>query len=272
MGSSGPLGAFDSGVGGLSVLRQIRTLLPTEDLVFVADSGHVPYGNKSRQFIKDRALAISRFLIEQGAKAIVVACNTATAVAVDTMRSSFPPMPVVGMEPAVRPAVAATKTGVIGVLATVGTLDSARFAGLLDRFAQGVTVETRSAPGLVEAIESGDVNGQGARALVERYTRPLIEANADTIVLGSTHYHFVRELVADVVGPQITVIETGHAVAKQVQRVLDAGGLLRSSEALGTERFWTSGDPELGTKVISSLWKRDVPVSRLPPEFAWTAQ
>ena len=264
--NAAPIGVFDSGVGGLSVLRDIRTELPAEDLLFVADSLHVPYGNKSPEAIVRRAVALSRFLLEQGAKVIVVACNTATAAAAERLRATLT-VPVVAMEPAVKPAAEATKNGVVGVLATVGTLESARLAALLARFAQDIEVVTQPAPGLVEQVEAGDLDGVATRALVEKYTRPLLSAGADTIVLGCTHYPFLKRLLREVVGPSVALIDTGTAVARELRRVLNARDLLAASASPGREQFWTSGDARIATGVVSLLWKRSVEVASLPADF-----
>jgi glutamate racemase len=262
-----PVGAFDSGVGGLSVLRSIRAALPGENLVYVADSGHVPYGNKSPEYIQARSLLITRFLADQGVKGVVVACNTATAAAAECLRREFQ-IPVVAMEPAVKPAAAATRSGVVGVMATVGTLASARFAALLERFGRDVKVVVQACPGLVEQIESGDLGSEATRRLVEKFTAPLRKAGADVIVLGSTHYPFLRPMIASVVGPDVTLIDTGAAVAHQLERVLTERGLLNPSSAEGKETFWTSGDSQAALAVFSRLWGSDVQVQRLPPEFA----
>lgn len=183
------VGVFDSGVGGISVLRHIRDSLPSEDLVYCADSLHTPYGGKSPEQIRQRSLALTAFLLEQGAKAIVLACNTATAAAVAALRERYA-LPIIGMEPAVKPAVAATRSGVVGVLATVGTLKSAQFAALLENYGKGVQVVTQACHGLVECVERGDLDAPATRALVRRYVEPLLAQGADTIVLGCTHYPF----------------------------------------------------------------------------------
>lgn len=265
--TSGAIGIFDSGVGGLSVAREVRARLPQEDVLFIADSGHIPYGAKSPDYIRQRSLTLGRFSVARGIKAIVVACNTATAAAAGILRSTFS-VPVVAMEPAVKPASSATQSGVVGVLATVGTLQSARFAGLLEHFGQHIKVVTQPAPGLVEQVEAGDLNGEATRGLVERYTQPLLEAGVDTIVLGCTHYPFLRELIADAVGPQVALIDTGAAVARQVERVLRGQGLENGNGPAGTEQFWTSGELELARRVVPTLWGYPVSVAPLPIEFA----
>lgn len=257
------VGVFDSGVGGLSVLRAIRTLLPAEELFYVADSGHIPYGDKSPEYIQRRALAISDFLIGQGAKAIVVACNTATAAAAPLLRATFN-TPIVAMEPAVKPAVAASAAGVVGVLATTGTLTSDAYADLVGRVGRGVTVLAQECPGLVMQVEAGDLNGPATRTLVERYTAPLLAAGVDTLVLGCTHYPFLRALIADVVGPRVRLIDSGAAVARRLQEVLAARDLLAPASHSGAERFWSSGEPTLVQQVVSRLWGAAVVVERMP--------
>ncbi len=247
-----PVGIFDSGLGGLSVLREIRSLLPAEDLLYVADSGHVPYGSKTQEYIRTRSRALTRFLLGHGAKAVVVACNTATAAAATSLRSEFA-VPIVAMEPAVKPAIAATRNGVVGVLATVGTLSAARFAALLERFGKGVRIVTQGCPGLVELVESGDLSTPATRALVEHYTAPLVQAGADVIILGCTHYVFLRAIIAEVVGPGVELIDTGAAVARQVRSVLAKNSLIRSDGSAGRELFWTTGDPTVAQRVLPLL-------------------
>lgn len=263
MNEFAPIGVFDSGVGGLSVLRDIRAALPHEQLIYVADSGHVPYGNKTPDYIRDRSATLTRFLLDRGAKAIVIACNTATAAAAASLRSTFA-VPIVGMEPAVKPAAAATKNGVIGVLATVGTLRSARYAALLDRFGDGIEVVTQPCPGLADQIEAGDLDGPTTRAMIERFAAPLVARRADAIVLGCTHYPFVRPLITDVVGPDVALIDTGAAVARRLTHLLAEHHLLNNDAAPGAASFWTSGDVEVAARVMSILWNDAVNVHPLP--------
>lgn len=257
------VGVFDSGVGGLSVLRHVREALPQHRLLYVADSGHVPYGDKSPEYIRTRSLALTRFLLEHGAKAIVVACNTATAAAASLLRATFA-APIVAMEPAVKPAVAATRSGVVGVLATVGTLESAKFAALLQQYAGDVEIVTQACPGLVEQVEAGELDSPATRELVERYTRPLLARGADTLVLGCTHYPFVRALIEEVAGPDVTLVDTGAAVARQLARRLVEAGVI--GEANGpAERFWTTGDVAVAQHSMTRLWGAPVTVGALPP-------
>ena len=271
--SSGTIGVFDSGVGGLSVLRHIRHALPNEHLIYVADSGHVPYGDKTPSYIEQRSLALAGFLIEQGADAIVIACNTATAAAAASLRSQFN-IPIIGMEPAVKPAVAATKTGVVGVLATVGTLASARFAALLERYAGEVEIITQGCPGLVEQVERGELSGTATRELIARYTPPLLARGADTLILGCTHYPFLASLITEVVGDNITLVDTGGAVARQLYSRIQAELPARKIsvrpelvEGWADAQFWTSGDAVQASRIMSTLWGENVAVQRLPQQL-----
>lgn len=265
--STAPIGVFDSGVGGLSVLREIRALLPYEHLIYVADCAHVPYGDKPDNHIRARAQALTRFCVDQGAKAIVVACNTATAAAVASLRARFT-LPVIAMEPAVKPAVAATRSGVVGVLATTGTLASARFAALLARFGNGTRVVTQPCPGLVEQVERGDLRGPATRDILHRYLAPLLEAGADTIILGCTHYAFLRPLIAELAGPDVALIDTGRAVANQLRRTLAERDLLAAGPEPGTEQFWTSGSAASFDEALTVLWPRTAKARHLPEPAA----
>ncbi|MFV9684531.1 glutamate racemase [Pseudomonas sp. NY15367] len=247
-----PVGVFDSGVGGLSVLREIRQLLPNESLLYVADSGHVPYGEKSAEYIRERCVLITEHLLAQGAKALVLACNTATAAAGAELRARYPQLPIVGMEPAVKPAAAATRSGVVGVLATTGTLKSAKFAALLDRFANDVRVITQPCPGLVECIEAGELQAPATRQLLQGYVEPLLAEGCDTLILGCTHYPFLRPLLFELVPASVSLIDTGAAVARQLQRLLAQHDLLATEAALPT-RYWSSGDPSQLCRVLPIL-------------------
>jgi len=264
MASEAPVGVFDSGVGGLSVLGEIRARLPRESLFYVADSGHVPYGEKTPEFIRARCRHIAAFLLGQGAKALVLACNTATAAAVAELREMYPELPVVGMEPAVKPAAAATRSGRVGVLATTGTLKSARFAALLDRFASDVRVITQPCPGLVEQIEAGELNGPQTRELLQGFVAPLLEEGCDTLILGCTHYPFVRPLLRELLPDSVSLIDTGAAVARQLERLLAARDLLAGGPAIA--RFWSSGEPVGLARVLPQLWGLSATVEALPSD------
>ncbi len=250
-----PIGIFDSGVGGISVLKHIHALLPHEDLIYLADSKYAPYGNKTAQEITQRCLILCDDLLQKNVKAIVVACNTATAAAIGQLRDTFD-VPIIGMEPAVKPAAEASKNGVIGVLATVGTLKSAQFAALLESYGRNVKVVTQGCVGLVECIERGELNTPQTKALIRQYCAPLLAEGADTIVLGCTHYPFVKEVIQDIVGKEITLIDTGAAVAKQLKRQLEENGLLSTSKENAEVCFWTNSEAENAEQVTEKLWGR----------------
>jgi glutamate racemase len=258
-----PVGVFDSGVGGVSVLREIRRVLPAEDLIYLADSAYTPYGDRPAAVITERSIAMVRLLEHEGVKAVVVACNTATGIAVDALRATFA-LPIVAIEPAVKPAAARTRSGVVGVLATTQTLASERFSKLVETHAAGVRVVTQPAPGLVERVEAGELSTAATRALVEQYVRPLVDSGADTIVLGCTHYPFLGGVIQDVAGTSITVIDPAVAVARELRRRLEAGGLLAREGRAGRERFWTTGPPEQSESVMAQLWGSPIEVMHAP--------
>ncbi len=259
------IGVFDSGLGGLSVLREIRRRMPTANLTYLADSAWVPYGARSEDVIRVRSLALSRYLVYHGHDMIVVACNTATAAAVPLLRETFR-VPIVGMEPAVKPATAATRSGVVGVLATVGTLQSARFAALLDQFGGDIQVLTRACPGLVEQVEAGELDSPLTRALVTQFVAPLVKGGADTLVLGCTHFPFLRPLIEATAGPDVRVIDTGEAVARRVREVAQAAGL-QAGESGATD-FLTSGDASASLGALRRLWGDAATLAELPAEYA----
>ena len=207
----------------------------------------------------ERATYMADFLIKQGAKALVVACNTATAAAISHLRQHYA-LPIIGMEPAVKPAAAATKTGVVGVLATVGTLKSAQFAALLEHYGQSIQVVTQGCMGLVECVERGELNTENTRALVKQYVEPLLEAKADTIVLGCTHYPFVRDLIAEVAGSEVVLIDTGSAVARHLRQRLDEAQLLNTvpntTSVTGQVTIWTNNPASHAGAVIDRLWPK----------------
>ena len=260
--SQAAIGVFDSGVGGISVLQHIHSLLPHEHLIYVADSKHAPYGNKTPAEITERCFALADFLIGKNVKALVVACNTATAAAIDAMREKYT-LPIIGMEPAVKPAAEASKNGIVGVLATVGTLKSAQFAALLESYGRNVKVVTQGCTGLVECIERGELNAPNTQALIRQYCAPLLAEGADTIVLGCTHYPFVREVIANVVGKNITLIDTGAAVAKQLKRQLEEIDLQSNLNQQGGVQFFTNSQAENAEKVIEMLWGKSAEVHYL---------
>ena len=244
------------------MLREIRAGLPAESIDYVADSAHAPWGDKPPGFVRERGLKLARFLVGQGVKAIVIGSNTGTAGSAEAVRSELT-IPVVGIEPGIKPAVAATRSGVIGAIVPAAVGESERLASLLDRFGSDVTVIVQPVPGLVEHVEAADLDSPELKRKVERYVRPMLDAGADTIVLGSTHYVFLKAVLAEIAGPRVALIETGAAVARQLQRVLEERHLLAEG-ALPRDRFWTSGDPATSSDVISRLLGRQVSVEKLP--------
>jgi glutamate racemase len=242
--SHSAIGVFDSGVGGISVLRAIREQMPEESVIYFGDQGHIPYGPRPMKQIRDFSEAITRFLLEQGAKIIVVACNTASAAALKYLREKFPAVQFVGMEPAVKPAAEHTHTGKVGVLATPATFQGALYASVVERFAHGVELFQNTCNGLVQQIEQGNLEGPETRRILEEALLPMIDKNIDTVVLGCTHYPFVIPLIQQIVGENVRVIDPAPAVAKQTARLLEARGLRNHSVSKGTVRFYTSGDPE----------------------------
>ncbi len=257
-----PIGVFDSGVGGLSVLREIRRALPSAELLYVADSGHAPYGEREPGFIAERVLAIAAFFRAHDVSAIVVACNTASAVALPALRAQFA-RPVVAIEPAIKPAAQRSRSGVVGVLATSRTVASAGVARLVQAHGHGVRVLLQACPGLAEQVERAELGGVRTEALVERFVRPLLNQGADTLVLGCTHYPFLRPLIERVAGPNVDVIDPAPAVARELARRVPPGPHAHARSS--TERFWTSGPLAQAGTVIPALWGRQAQVLELPP-------
>lgn len=251
--SANPVGIFDSGIGGLSVARKIRELLPGENIVYVADSLHAPYGEKSDNYIFQRMSAVTAFLLARGVKAVVVACNTATTTAISRLRARYS-IPIVGVEPGIKPATLSTHTGVIGVLATPRTLQTNSFTVLAERFAENVKIEIQPCPDLVARIEALNFNSDQTITLLKQYIEPLLDKGADTIVLGCTHYNHVSELISEIAGKNVAIIKTDAAVAKEVARRLSSEGLLAVSDHTGSEEFWTSGPLTAYHQQIEQLW------------------
>jgi glutamate racemase len=247
------VGVFDSGVGGLSVLSQIHKHLPREHLVYVADSAYMPYGCKTSEDVRNRCLLVAEFLLNQDIKALVVACNTATSMAVHTLRTELD-IPVIGMEPPVKPAVHGSRDGVVGVLATSGTLNSDRFNRLRLRFAVQAELFVQPCPGLVELIERGDLQTDQTRNLLASYLQPLLDKGVDTLVLGCTHYPFILPLIRKIAGDDISIVDTGNAIARELKRQLYAHRLLNDDHQDGVVQFWSTGDAAAVQPVMSRLW------------------
>lgn len=249
-----PIGIFDSGVGGLSVLRAMWAELPRHDMLYVADSANCPYGPRPEADIRRFSLAISRFLIDEGCPVITVACNTASAAALHSLRIAFPTVSFVGMVPAVKPAALHTRSGVVGVLATPATSHGALYQEVVTRFGRGVKVLAQICPGLVGQIESGAQDSDETRDMIARCIAPLIDAGADTIVLGCTHYPFVQHLVAELVPAETEIIEPSAAVARQCHRIVTQMSIEPASRP-GNTRFLTTGDVNQTGRVASQLLK-----------------
>ncbi len=262
LNSSQPIGIFDSGVGGLSVLEHIHRLLPAEDLIYIADSAYMPYGSRHLNVVKERCHLLADFFIRQDVKALVVACNTATAAAIEDLRQNFQ-IPVIGMEPAVKPAVEATKAGVIGVLATNGTLASEKFSRLVKRFGSDAEVVFQPGEGLVEQVEAGHFDSDDTRKMLLMYLEPLLQQGMDTLVLGCTHYPFLMPLIRQIAGDDVVILDTGDAIAEELKRQLEAGQLNAPEDVKGCIRFFSSGDRENSLNIISRLWGVDVAVDTI---------
>jgi glutamate racemase len=248
------IGVFDSGVGGLSVLSAIHQRLPAQPVIYLADQAHVPYGSRSLDEVRQFSVDITRFLLAQGCELIVVACNTASAAALHHLRQVFPATPFVGMEPAVKPAAEQTHSGVVGVLATPATFQGALYASVVERFAQGVTILKDTCPGLVEEIEAGRFRSKRARKILEKALFPMLAEGIDTIVLGCTHYPFVIPLIEEIVGDQVRVIDPAPAIACQVERLLEAHGMLAPGNSEPDLHFLTSGNSENLEKLLPTQW------------------
>jgi glutamate racemase len=261
--SVAPIGIFDSGVGGLSVLKAIRIQYPTENLIYLADQAHVPYGLRPINQVQAFSKEISRFLIKHGAKIIVVACNTASAAALYKLREIYPSTPFVGMEPAVKPAIENTHTGIIGVLATPATFQGELFASLLDRFANEVTVIKNTCPGLVSRIEDGDLESLKTRKILENALSPMLHNGVDQLVIGCTHYPFVFPMIKEIVGPNVKIIDPSHAIARQTGRILHTHQLLNPVNSPGEVQYFTSGEPKTFTDMLSLLVGEEGPVGGL---------
>ncbi len=250
--NSRPIGLFDSGVGGLSVWREVARRMPNEDLVYYADQAHCPYGARPPAEICSLSIRATDFLLRQNAKAIVVACNTASAAALDVLRARYPDVPFVGMEPPIKPAAARSQARKIGVLATRGTLVGDLFAQTRGRL-ENVEVIAETAEGLVEKIEAGELESPETAALVRRAVEPLRAAGVDEIVLGCTHYPFVAPLIALVAGPGIQLHDPSAAVARQVERTVEARGWRNDRAHTARWSFYTSGNPEAFARGMEKL-------------------
>lgn len=261
MSDARPVGVFDSGVGGLTVWREIRQALPLENTIYLADQAHLPYGPKPAAEVRALAQANVDFLLRQDCKAIVVACNTASAAALQELRASHPQVPFIGMEPAVKPAAERSRSRVVGVMATPGTLQGQMFADAVSRFARGVKVVNQPCPGLVERIEAHPPDDPGTLALLRDLLQPIQQAGADTLVLACTHYPLVARQIAAILGPDVEVIDPSPAVARQLARVLAARNLgNKAAPGTAAQRFLTTGAPAPFRLLLLRLLGLDVAV------------
>ena len=251
-----PIGIFDSGVGGLSVAVEMAHLLPYEDMIYIGDQANVPYGPKPMERIQQLSDGITRFLLDHGAKCVVVACNTASAASLQFLRQKYPQIPFVGMEPAIKPASERTQTGAIGVLATPATFSGELYARTVERYAEGKQVYEDTCPGLVKQIEAGELESPETVAILQRSLEPMMAAGVDSIVLGCTHYPFVIRQISAIVGPNVQIINPAPAVARQVQTVLNTRELFARSTNPGEIQLLTTGKLE---ELLSFL-----PVAKLP--------
>jgi glutamate racemase len=249
--ATGPIGLFDSGVGGTTVLREVRALLPDEPLLYLADQARCPYGLHDEETLQRFSRENTLWLLERGAKLVVVACNTASAAALHWLREQFPEVPFVGMVPAVKPAARATRSGVVGVLATPATMQGRLLREVLDRWTDGVKVVEQVAPGLVDLIEQGKLEADETRVLLWRYLEPMVEAGADTVVMGCTHYPYVAPLIHDL-APGLEIVDAAPAVARQVVRVLDEQGLAHPSGETAL-RYATTGPLDAFAELLARL-------------------
>jgi glutamate racemase len=262
-GMSAPVGIFDSGLGGLSVLRAVRAALPDERLIYVADSLYAPYGERDDDFIADRTLAIGEWLVSQGAKALVVACNTATAQSIAQARERLP-IPMIGVEPGIKPAALMSQTRVVGVLATAVTLRSARFQALAERHADDCRFILQPGHGLVQAVERCDTDSPELIALLRRYVQPMLDANADTLVLGCTHYPFLDKAIRSIAGDRLALIDTSVAIARQLERQLELHGMRAApAQAVELPRFCSTNDGKAQRQLAASLLGLDVEVEHV---------
>lgn len=254
-----PIGVYDSGVGGLSVLQALRAQLPAESFIYVADSGNAPYGDRSEAFIQARAIAVGEFFARQNAKALVIACNTASVMAAQRLREQYS-MPIVALEPAIKPAAQTTKSKVVLVLATTNTINSRSVATLCRSYATDINIILQPCPGLADQVERGELQTQITNQLLEIYLQPGLAAGADTIVLGCTHYAFLHQQISAIAGPAVQIMEPSAAIARQVARVIAPSPM----PVAAPTRFYSSGDPGLMSSFLRVVGEPFQPIFALP--------
>jgi glutamate racemase len=250
--SKNPIGLFDSGIGGTSIWKEIHSLLPHEDSIYLADSKNAPYGQRPKQEIIELSFKNTDYLLEHGAKIIVVACNTATTNAIKELRAKYN-IPFIGIEPAIKPAAIHTKTGAIGILATKGTLSSELFTQAVSGF-KNIKVVEQVGYNLVSLIENGKINSAEIKELLQEYLQPMIEANIDHLVLGCSHYPYLIPQIQEILPKQVKIIDSGEAVARQTKKVLQANGLLNSSLNKSHQTFYTNSNPEVLSTILQDKY------------------
>ena len=268
-----PIGVFDSGLGGLSVVRQLWSELPRESIVYAADSKFCPYGERTAEQICERSIAMAAYLVQHGVKLIITACNTATAASIDVLRERFE-VPIVAMEPAVKPAAALTRTGKIAVLATPSTARGLRLQGLIDRYGDGLDIRAIGVPGLADRVELGDFDGPVARDLLAPVVIDQVADGADVLVLGCTHYPFAEGAIRDYAGPQVRIIDSGNAVARRARDVLMQFGLLTGIGPEPAFTMLTTGDPEVVAPIAELMLGTQIDIAQIEevaPAFSMPA-
>lgn len=256
------IGILDSGVGGLSIARAIHDTLPAEDLIYIADSKYAPYGDKSTSEISQRVSTLIELLKQKNIKVLVIACNTATVNLIARLREKYS-LPIIGVEPGVKPAAANTKSKKIGVLATEGTINSKAFLEFVGQFSEQNELILTPCPKFVPLIEQAQIGTDSSKAAVEEYVRPLIDKGCDQIVLGCTHYPFLKQDIEKVANDQAQIIDTSQAVANQVNNVLAEHSLLNHAQEEGQAEFFTTGDIQLANPLFSMLWQKQVAVQAI---------
>lgn len=255
LNSNGIIGVFDSGVGGVSVLKELIKKMPHENYIYVADSAYCPYGPKTPQEIIQRSESITEFLISRECKIIVVACNTATAAAIDSLREKYHTIDFVGMEPAVKPAAINSKSGIIGILATAGTFKGKLYNNTLNKYASNIEVIEKVGEGLVEIVENGKIEEESSKELLKTYIEPMIEKGVDHIVLGCTHYPFLREKIAHITGTDVVIVDPSPAVANRVYELLFKKGYLKTnSTSMGLIDFYSTGNYEVLKQISTNIF------------------
>lgn len=258
MKNSKPIGIFDSGIGGTSIWKEIHSYLPNENTIYLADSKNSPYGEKSKQDIINLSLKNTELLLSKGCKAIVVACNTATTNAISSLRNQFPETPFIGIEPAIKPAALKTQTQHIGILATQGTLSSDLFCKTSGMLSKDIKIHEQNGKGLVSLIESGKLDSDETKFLLKKYLKPMLSQNIDFLVLGCTHYPYLIPQIKQIVGNKITLIDSGFAVAKQLEHILGAYNLLNDTSIKSSHKFYCNADLNVLKTILKNIQNVDV--------------